>query len=154
LSSSALLEPPLMCIATCTGRRRTSGDFVVLGARSLAKRRTSCWAARTWGCNFEGGTGAPPSRLDSGRVKTSCGDPWRVEFKRPPRAPADVHSYMHRSPLYQRRLRRFGSEITGKKTDVVLGSTHAGLQFRRRHGSSSEPPRQRASKDEPWGARL
>jgi hypothetical protein len=36
-----------------------------------------------------------------------------------------VHSYMHRlPPLYQRRSRRFGSEITGITTDVKA-STHA-----------------------------
>ena len=51
--------------------------------------------------------------------------PGVFEFKRPPRAPADVHSYMHRlPPLYQRRSRRFGSEITGITTDVKA-STHA-----------------------------
>jgi len=44
--------------------------------------------------------------------------PGVFEFKRPPRAPADVHLYMHRSPPYQRRPRRFGIEITGKITDV------------------------------------
>lgn len=38
--------------------------------------------------------------------------------KRPPRAPEDVQCNMNRDPPFQRRARRFGSEIIGKKTNV------------------------------------
>lgn len=46
------------------------------------------------------------------------------EFKRPPRAPADVHNYMNRVPPFQRRERRFGSNIKGKRTEAKA-SMHA-----------------------------
>ncbi len=44
--------------------------------------------------------------------------------KRPPRAPEDVQCNMNRDPPFQRRARRFGSEIIGKKTNVKA-SVHA-----------------------------
>ena len=50
--------------------------------------------------------------------------PGVFEFKRPPRAPADVQRYMNRDPPFQRRDRRFGSDVVGKTTDVKA-SMHA-----------------------------
>lgn len=50
--------------------------------------------------------------------------PGVFEFKRPPRAPADVQCYMNRDPPFQRRDRRFGSDVVGKTTDVKA-SMHA-----------------------------
>ena len=50
--------------------------------------------------------------------------PGTFEFKRPPRAPPDVQSYMNRSPPFQKRFRRFGSLIIGKTTDIKA-SGHA-----------------------------